>query len=210
VLIGAAIAVVVLAGQGQDTSPPKPGAFVLPAPARPAIAADVQQVRGSTLTLGGSGGNVEVSLAPSVPVYVLERTDLRAAAGDWVTVVGIWNEVLNFTIRQVIILPASLGASIDAEGIPRLASGLAGHEANRDAVERPLAAGKVEQATGPSITLTLRGRPATIDAANGSPIFRLRAAGTDAIREGDRIAYIPVRDGAGADEAEAVLVLPGR
>lgn len=210
-LLGGALAIVVLAGRGRDTSAPRPRAFVPPAAAHPAVAADVQQIRGSTITLGSSSGNTDATLPPALRVYVLERADARAAApGDWVTVIGISNEVLNFTIRLVLIIPASAGAALDAEGIPRLPSGLAGHEANRDAAERPLAAGRVERVDGQTITLALHGRSATIDAASGSPIRRVTAADTSAIREGDRVAYVPTRPGAGAGEAQALLVLPAR
>lgn len=208
-LLATGAAVGLLARRGRDQAPPRPGAFAAPAPAHPAVALDVQQVRGDTLTLGGPAGSFEVRLVGGVSVYALHpATSADAAPGDWVTVVGVANEVLNFAIRQVVIVPAALGATPDSEGVPRLPSALAGHEANRDRRERPLLAGRVERVDGQSLTYTGRNGAMTLDAGPSSRVQRLTAASPADIRAGDRIAYLPPRPGAALTDAAALLVLP--
>lgn len=213
VLAVALTAVVVLRGRagapsGQDTL----AAFTTPSPAHPSIAFDVQQANASALTISPSGGNarpVEVTLPAALAVYrLVPATAMDAAPGDWVTVVGVANEVLNFTIRQEVIIPAALGAAPDADGVPRVA-GLAGNEANRDAQERPIVAGRVERVVGTRLTLATPSGEMTLECDGRSPLFRLTAAGSADIHAGDRLAYVPPYPGATLAEAPAVLVLPG-
>jgi hypothetical protein len=211
-LVGVALAVVMLAHRGRDREPPRPGAFTPPGPARPVTVLDVQQVRGGVLTLGGPSGSVEAALRPDVTVSVLRPAaldDIRP--GDWVTLAGIPNEVLNFAIRQVVIIPADLAAVPDAEGVPRLAGdGFGGYEANRDTRERPLLSGRVERIEGGTVTFTGRAGTMTLEVGPGSPVQRLTRGAAADIRAGDRLAFLPDRPGAGLEDARAVLVLPAR
>jgi hypothetical protein len=208
VLLVIVVGVVALVRHGADQAPPSVGPFTLPAPARLSVALDVQQVRGNTLTLAGAAGPTDVAPPPGIPVYVLEPARItEAAPGDWVTLVGISNEVLNFTIRQVLIIPASAGAQPDADGIARLPFGLAGHETARDPRERPLLSGRVEQAGSRELRLTVRGQTATFEVADGSPVRRLAPANLAAIREGDRIAFAPSHPGGDVSTATGLIVL---
>lgn len=208
VLLAAAAAAIVLATRGQESGPPRVGPFTPPVPAHPATAQDVQQVRGNVITLAAASGPVDVTPAAGTPVYLLQPSALDTAApGDWVTLVGISNEVLNFTIRQVLIIPASTGAAQDADGIARLPFGLAGHEATRDPRERPLLSGKVETVNSRELTITVNGRTATVEAPASGIIRRLTAIDLAGIREGDRIAFAPASPGAGASTAKGFIVL---
>lgn len=205
----AAVAAITLARRGRDQEPPRAGAFAPPSAARPVVALDVQQARDGTLTLGGPGGSQSATPPSTAAVFVLRpATAADAAPGDWLMVAGIANEVLNFTIRQVVIVPAALQPTADAEGVPRVSDGLAGHEANRDPRERPLLAGRVERTDGQSLTIAARSGITTLDVGAGSPVQRLTAGTLADIREGDRIAYLPPQPGAGAGDARALLVLP--
>jgi hypothetical protein len=190
VLLAAAVAAIVLATRGREDGPPDVGAFTPPVPAHPASAQDVQQVRGGVLTLAGAAGPVDV-----------------AAPGDWVTLVGISNEVLNFTIRHVLIIPAGAGAVPDADGIARLPFGLAGHEATRDPRERPILSGKVEAVSSRELTITVNGRTATVEASTSGIVRRLAPADLSAIREGDRVAFAPASQVADASTAKGFIVL---
>jgi hypothetical protein len=208
VLLAAAVAAIVLATRGREDGPPDVGAFTPPVPAHPASAQDVQQVRGGVLTLAGAAGPVDVTPSAGIPVYLLQPSAIDAAApGDWVTLVGISNEVLNFTIRHVLIIPAGAGAAPDADGIARLPFGLAGHEATRDPRERPILSGKVEAVSSRELTITVNGRTATVEASTSGIVRRLAPADLSAIREGDRVAFAPASQGADASTAKGFIVL---
>jgi hypothetical protein len=95
VLLAAVAAAIVLTVRGQEDGPPRVGAFTPPSPAHPATAQDVQQVRGNVLTLAGGAGPVDVTPPSGTPVYLVQPAGMDAAApGDWVTLIGISNEVL--------------------------------------------------------------------------------------------------------------------
>ena len=206
VMVGATVT---LAGRGRDKEPPRAGQFSRPAPARPVVALDVQQVRDGRLTLGGGDTTVEATPASGVQVFVLRSVEPREVVpGDWVTVSGISNEVLNFTVRLVVIIPAALGPNPDDEGIPRLPSGFAGHEASRDQRQRPLLSGRVERVEGRTITFTGRGGTMALEIVPNTQVHRLTPGSPADIHEGDRLAYLPAHPGATPSDATTLLVLP--
>jgi hypothetical protein len=209
VFIGLIVAVVVLVRAGQEPEPPRPRPFAVPAPARPATTLDVQQVHGATLTFATAAGNIDAALRPDTAVVILKPASASEAAPcDWVVVSGIANEVLNFTIRRVVIIPAALGATPGDDGIPRLPSGFDGHEATHDPKERPLLAGQVTAVQGQTLTLAGPAGPITLDGGQTRLLQRMTPATPADLREGDRIAYLPARPDMPVTDATALLVLP--
>ncbi len=205
-LLAGVAAVLALTISGRDREPPRAGPFVPPPSAARAIARDVQQASPSAVVLGSEAGSVTGAIAASTPVYTVRPArpgDVRV--GDWVTVVGVPNEVLNFAIRRVVVIAADLAPTADGDGVPRL-GGLAGYETSRDPRERPVIAGRVTATTASSITITSRERSMTVDVSAPGPLRRIERAAASDVREGDRLAYIPPRGGAPLAEAPAILI----
>jgi hypothetical protein len=182
--------------------PPQPDAFEPPAPVRPTTALDVQQAVDGRLTL--SDGTANVSLRPDANVeFLMPAGAGDVHAGDWMAVIGIPNEVRNFSIRSLVLLEGA--DAPDDQGIVRSEGGFAGHEAARDQSERPLLGGRVTGVEGSRITVEAPTGPMTVDLTDRAPLFRLARGEASGIHEGDRIAFP-----AGAiGDAGAVLVLPG-
>jgi hypothetical protein len=204
VVFAALIAVLVLARRAAAPDvPPEPPAFQTPAPARPVVALDVLQVGGGRLAV--SDGSRDVALSPNVRVEVLRpETAAGVRPGDWLAVIGVANEVRNFSIRSLVLIEG--GGAADAEGVLRSPAGFAGHEAARDQAERPLLGGVVEWVEGQQLVLRGPTGPVTVDLSPNAPLRRLVAVRPDEIREGDRIAYAA---GTTLGAATGVLVLPG-
>ncbi len=142
-------------------------------------------------------------------VYVLRpAAPAEVQPGDWVVVAGVPNEVLNFAIRRITVIPAALGAQPDADGVPRLPSGLAGFEAGRDPRERPVLAGRVTAVAGPRIGLEVQGRAATLEISDPALLYRLAPGTLADIGAGDRIAGIPPLPGTALEAATALLLMP--
>ena len=207
VLLAAAItAVIILAGRAAAPDvPSEPGAFESPAPARPVVVLDVQQVTNGRLTL--SDGSRDLALDPNVRVEALRaETADGIRAGDWLTVVGVSNEVRTFSIRALVLFSA--GGAVDAEGIFRSPAGFAGHETALDQIERPLLGGIVERVEADHVVFTGPSGPVTVRLTPGAPLLRLMPAQPSDIREGDRIAY-HTSGGERLSDAAAVLLWPG-
>ena len=183
--------------------PPEPPALRPPAPARPATALDVQQAASGRLTL--SDGTRDTPLAPGARVEVLRpATTADVRPGDWLEVIGIPNEVRNFSIRSMVLLAGP--GQPDAEGVVRSPGGFAGHEAARDQTERPLLGGVVESVEGARAVLRGPSGPITVTFTPQAPLRRLVEARAEDVHEGDRIAFVGTER---VGEARAVLVLPG-
>lgn len=183
--------------------PPEPPAFQPPAPVRPFTALDVQQVSGGRLTL--SDGSRDVALRPDARIEVLRPVALDVVrAGDWLGVIGVANEVRNFSIRSLLLIPN--GGSPDSEGVVRTPGGFAGHEAARDPAERPILGGVVTAFDGRTATLQGPTGPIMVDFTANAPLRRLTDARAEEIREGDRLAF---PGGGSLANAPAVLVAPG-
>ena len=184
--------------------PPEPGAFERPSPVRPVVALDVQQADGGRLTL--SDGSRDVPLDSGVRVEALRpATAEQIRPGDWLAVVGVPNEVRNFAIRSLVVLP-SPGAP-DHEGVVRSPGGFAGHEASRDQNERPVMGGVVTAVDGRRIVLQGAAGPITVELTPNAPLRRLSEMRADEVREGDRIAFSA--DSGRVTDARSLLVLPG-
>ena len=184
--------------------PPEPPTFERPSPVRPVVALDVQQAGAGRVTL--SDGSRDVPLDSALRVEALRpATAEQIRPGDWLAVIGIPNEVRNFSIRSLVILPSP--AQPDQEGVVRSAGGFAGHEASRDQNERPVMGGVVTAVEGRRVTLQGPAGPMTVELSPNAPLRRLTEIRPDEIREGDRIAFSA---GSGrVTDARSVLVLPG-
>lgn len=197
-------AVLVLAQRsGRSDLPPEPGPLVAPLPAHPVVALDVQQSAGGRLTL--SDGSRDVAPPSGSAVEFLRPIAASGVRpGDWLTVIGIPNEVRNFSIRSIVVLASP--APPDTDGVRRSPGGFAGHEASRDGSERPLLGGIVERVDGEQVTLAGPAGPIAVTLGPRAPLYRLESGDASAIQEGDRIAFLaaPALDAAGA-----ILVLPG-
>ncbi len=205
-LLAGVAAVLALTAGSRDRQPPRAAPFVPPPSAARAVARDVQQATAGAIVLGSEAGSVTGAIAASAPVYAVRPArpaDVRT--GDWVTVVGVPNEVLNFAIRRVVVIPAELAPAPDSDGVPRL-GGLAGYETSRDPRERPVIAGRVTATTAGSITISSRERTMTVEVSAPGPLRRIERVAAGDVREGDRLAYIPPRGGAPLAEAPAVLI----
>lgn len=183
--------------------PPEPPAFRAPSPARPITSLDVQQAAGGRLTL--SDGSRDAQLAQGARVEVLRPAQpTEVHTGDWLAVIGVPNEVRNFSIRSLVLLADP--STPDAEGVVRSPGGFAGHEASRDQSERPLLGGVVSSFDGRRITVQGPAGPLAVDLSPNAPLRRLVEGRPDQIAEGDRIAF-PA--GNPISDARGVLVLPG-
>jgi len=205
VLVIGMIAVLLLARRtAAPDVPPEPPAFQRPPLTRPVVALDVQQAANGRLTL--SDGSRDVQLRSDVRIDVLRpETAAGVQPGDWLGVIGIPNEIRNFAIRALVLLP---GGPADADGVRLSTSGFAGHEAARDQNERPLLGGTVTRVDGRTVMLQGPAGPLTVDLSATAPLRRLAPGTVAEIREGDRIAFHSQGSGGIAD-AGSVLVLPG-
>jgi len=206
---GAVVAVVVLSQTlGGSDEPPAPPPFVPPAVS--AISAlDVKQRAGDRIVVSldkgpsdPNGGSRDLALTSSTRIEVLRAiTASGIHAGDQVTVIGIPNEVKNFSIRSIVVQTAAAEASGQAALSP---GGFAGHEVSRSRAERPLAAGTVERVDGNTVVMKGAAGPMVL-ALDNARLFRLEQGSADDIQEGDRVAG--AFDGQGP--LQAILVLPG-
>jgi len=203
-LVGGVIAVLLLARRAAAPDvPPETPAFSAPVPARPTIALDVQQSEAGRLTL--SDGTRDVVLRPDVRVEILRPIAAADVSDDdWITVIGIPNEVRTFAIRSIVVNAAPRPE--DGERLRRSEGGFAGHEASRDLNERPLIAGRVVARDGARLRVDGPAGPVQVDLAARAPLYRLEESTPGAIREGDRLAFDASNTGIAS--AAYVLVLP--
>ena len=234
IVCGVAIAaagagLIVLSQQvGGSDEPPKARTFAAPARS-PFLALDVKSREGAQLTLIEQKGETAVQrdLALTDTMKVERLSPIAPAdvkAGDWLTLIGIPNEVKSFSIHIVVVLPGSAGDS--ADGALRSAGGFLGHEASRNPNDRPVLGGTVEgvQETpcpspttvpggesgqrGPAsgcgdIRLKVPTGVAVVHIEPGARFYRLETVTESAVKEGDRIAGIFTNG-----PPRALLVLP--
>ncbi|MEP6870991.1 MAG: hypothetical protein ABI939_03980 [Anaerolineaceae bacterium] len=168
----------------RDTLPAPPPTFRAPAHTMPVSVYEVKEADASGLVLASADGtDIRVSRPSSIEI-VIHGGSLKV--GDWVNVIGIVDEVRNFSIRAILVLPEHGAAG--ADGVARTPSGFSGLETRRDPAERIVIGGKVvrivdEKASllGPSgeVTLTLR---------QDVQLFRVEQGDSASIRAGDRLA----------------------
>ncbi|GAB4329261.1 MAG: hypothetical protein Kow0010_13500 [Dehalococcoidia bacterium] len=208
VVLAGVLAVIVLAARsGGSDAPPQPPPFAPPAPSRVVTAYDVREVTGDVLTLAVAGSTADrpspVTLRSDVAVEVLApATASDVEPGDWVTIIGIPNEVRNYSITAIVVVPPPHGEPIDA--FRTTASGFLGHEPIRDTAQVPILGGEVTAVDGDTLTLTGPDGTMLITLTEAAPLVRVARAAAGAIGEGDRIAVL----GTSAADASAVLVLP--
>jgi hypothetical protein len=203
-VLAALIAVLLLARRSAAPDvPPEPPAFQTPATARPVLVLDVLQSGGGRLAL--SDGSRDVALNPAARVEVLQpETAAGVRPGEWLAVIGVANEVRNFSIRSLVLIEGA--GVVDNEGVMRSTAGFAGHEAARDQTEQPLLGGVVERVEGQRLVLRGPTGPVTVELSPSAPLRRLVSGRPEDIREGDRIAHAA---GTTPADTTAVLVLPG-
>ncbi len=156
----------------------------------------VRQVTGSAITLGSdsSSGRPESKAttfdasAGAVIEVISPATAASLQPGEWMSVIGITNSVRNFTIHQIVVLPA--GSNADADGVARSAAGFGGYEAATDENDRVAFGGTIAKADGNTVTLDGPEGPITVQLSDRAPLFRLAAATAADIREGFGAAAI--------------------
>lgn len=205
-LVIALAAVIILAREGgKSGAPPRSGPFERPATEQSTAVYTVQQVSDGQIRFALADGAPapDVAVPPGAKVELLRpATPADIQPGEWVTVFGVTNEVLNFAIRFVVAIP---GATADPDGVARSPGGFAGHEANAQPEESPLVSGRVVSVSGSSLVLEGPTGQMTVEAGESAPLFRLTEGAIADIREGDRVAF-PASDGKADPVAAAVLV----
>ncbi len=208
------VAVVILAQRaGTSDAPPPPGAFATPEAAGQTVTFDVQQAHDGQLNLATPLGPQASRFPPDVrglalrtgtPIEVLTPAAItNIEPGDWVTVVGVFNEVRNFSIRSVIVVE-SPGKPPD-DGIVRSPAGFTGAETAKDRSERPIFGGTVKAVANANLTLETSTGTVTLSLAPGAPIYLIATGNAGSIIDGSRVAFL-VPGGVGLESASAVLV----
>ncbi len=193
VFIGAGVGLVVLSQSvGGSDAPPAAPPFVTPA-ASNVSALDVKQRDGDVLTLirqkAEATDERKLTLTPGIRIERL--TPINTAdiqAGQWLAAVGIPNQVKNFAVRALVVIPG--GGTPASDGFVRSAGGFVGHESSQSQDDRPILGGIVERVEGSTIFLTTIAGPVQVRAEAGTPIFRLEPGTADDVGEGARLAGI--------------------
>jgi hypothetical protein len=208
VLIAVLGAIIVLSRRaGTSDAPPEAGPFQRPALTHPTEAWDVSDSDGSRLALArGSGGNSSSRDLPLVDTMsfdgLLPATIADVQVGDWITAIGVPNDVRSFAIKAMVDIPG--GGTPDHDGFLRTPGGFAGNEALRDPVQQPFAGGVVQSIDGTTVTVQGLAGTMQFDILPGAPLRKLKKIAASDIHPGDRVAYA-----SGADESTmAVLVFP--
>jgi len=211
VFVAALAGVLVLARQAAESdAPPEPKAFA-GAPPAGWLTYDVERAEAGQLRLVAGGGKqseaIDLAIGAETPVWLLEPASLSDLGAPLVVnVIGIPNEVRNFTIRLLAFGPATGSEALTAEFVP-LAGGFAGHETSQDARERPVVSGIAERFDGAIGFVRTASGQVTIEIEPGAPVRLLRQGGAGEIKAGDRVAFLRDADG-GPDLSGGVLVLP--
>jgi hypothetical protein len=209
------IAVVVVSQRvgGEDLRPPAPPfAYTGERPAT--VRLNVKQAGGGKITLvedaaKGAPAPASREFAPGtetvIEVLAPVESITQVTAGDWVSVIGIPNEVRNFTIHAVVVLRTA--GQPDAEHVKHSPAGFAGYEAAPDANDRVLVGGPVERVDGSVLTLSGPAGSITVQITSGAPLYLLVAGTVAGIHEGDRVA---VQGMTATSPPSAILVQPAR
>lgn len=212
VVLAALVAVIVFARESSKSdAPPQPPAFVAPE-LTTYTAYDVEANDGGKLKVSSGAAQTassgDLELPAGTRVWVMEP----ATAADLqpplkVNVIGIPNEVRNYTIRVMVAAKPEGAVSFD-EPFIELFDGFYGHETSRDARERVVLSVLLESFDGrDGITQTANG-PGTLYIDEGAPLRVVSAAEPSGIEPGDRLALRHGADGQ-PDPALGVLVLRG-
>lgn len=193
---------------GDDLPPPAPAFAGIPEASTEALT--VKQRQGDTIVLSRQVGENAVEVrVPLTPATKIERlTPITAADlqdGEYLTLVGIPNEVRNFSIRSIVVMAAP--ATSPVGGIAQSPAGFFGHEANQDRRDRPILGGQITARDGVNVTIKNPAGDVSVAVGPEAParLYRLEQITAEAINEGDRIGGA-FRSG----NPTALLVLPAR
>jgi len=192
-LVLAALGAVILFAReaGKSEAPPKPPEFSAPA-SLPYTAYDVESSTNGRLKVttgtGREANSIELDLSSGARIWrMAPATAADIAPPLLVNVVGIPNEVRNYTIRMV-VFAAPEGAVSFEDPFLALADGFVGHETSRDPRERVVSSALLESFDGRNgVTKTSTGA-GTLYVDEGAPIRLLKSAQPGDIEPGDRIA----------------------
>lgn len=211
-VLGALIAVVVLAREaGKSDAPPQPESFVPPS-GLPYTAYDVERSEAGKLKVTSGTAREAVSIELAIPagtrVWLLEPATAADLKPPLVAnVIAVQNEVRNYTIRLMAFAPPQGDVSFDGAPLT-LADGFLGHETSRDPRERTVASALLKSFDGRNgVTQTSTG-PGTLYVDAEAPVGLLRGGQPQDIQPGDRIAVRPGPDGK-PDVSQGVFVLTG-
>ena len=185
----------------RDDLPPAPPAFRAPAPITPVNVYEIKEANADGLVLGSADGATDIRVPrPTTIDTVLQGGSL--SAGDWVNVIGIVDEVRNFSIRAILVLPEH-GAP-GADGVARTLAGFSGLETRRDPAERIIIGGQIVRVDGKSATLNGPAGEITLTLTKDAQLFRVEKGDPNSIRAGDRLASTQA---AVADAAVAAAIV---
>ncbi|MGH2632344.1 MAG: hypothetical protein ACRDG3_02935, partial [Tepidiformaceae bacterium] len=126
---------------------------------------------------------------PATKIEALQPLDAaNIAVGDWVAVIGIPNEVRNFSIHAIVDMPDS--GEPGADHVLHSPGGFAGNEASPNAADRVIFGGPVTAIDGTTLTLGGAGGPISLTLATAPPLYRLETVPLSAIHDGDRVSVI--------------------
>lgn len=212
VIVAVLVTVIVLAQRsGGSGAPPRPGAFVTPVDPRPMVVYSVQQASGGNITFSSGEGQPvrDVTIDANTRIEVLTIAPFESIEeGDWVTLVGVPNNVRTFALRGIVVIPSPGQERVN--GFALTEGGFFGHEVSRDPAEQPAVGGIVTAVGEDTLTLDAPvGRtPVTLslDAENPAPVVqRVEQGSLEDIRPGASVAF-PAQDGRPAAGFNAVLV----
>ena len=168
----------------RDNLPAPPPTFRAPAPGIPVNVYEVKEANANGLVLASADGADIRIPRPAAVDAVVQGGSLRA--GDWVNVAGIADEVRNFSIRAILVLPEHGPAG--ADGVARTPAGFTGLETRRDPAERIIVGGQVVRVDGETATLLGPAGEITLTIKQDAQLFRVEKGDPAAIRAGDRLA----------------------
>ncbi|MEP7215654.1 MAG: hypothetical protein ABI782_05325 [Anaerolineaceae bacterium] len=168
----------------RDTLPAAPPTFRAPAPSIAVSVYEVKEANAGGLVLASADGTDVRVPRPSSIDAVVQGGSLKA--GDWVNVIGIVDEVRNFSIRAILVLPEHGAAG--ADGVARTPSGFSGLETRRDPAERIIIGGQVIRFNEGQATLLGPSGEVALTVRQDAQLFRVEKGDPAGIRAGDRLA----------------------
>jgi hypothetical protein len=212
VVLAALVGVILFARESSKSdAPPQPPAFVAPELVT-YTAFDVETNDGGKLKVSSGSAQTasssDLELPAGTRVWIMEpATAAELSPPLKVNVIGIPNEVRNYTIRMMVAAEPQ-GAISFEEPFLELFDGFYGHETSRDQRERVVLSVLLESFDGrDGVTRTANG-PGTLYVDDGAPLRLLRQGAPGDLQPGDRIA---LRHGANGqpDASLGVLALRG-
>ncbi|MBA4179821.1 MAG: hypothetical protein C0506_04460 [Anaerolinea sp.] len=170
----------------RDTLPAPPATFQPPPPTVPYYTYNVKDAGQDGLVLSGKAGSADIRIARPATVEVMAPgTPSQLQPGDWVNVIGIIDEVRNFSIRTLVAIPEHGPPGPDGAG--RSTAGFSGIEVRADPAERVIQGGEVIRIQGNQVTLAGPSGELVLTVSARAPLFRITAAEPAAITSGDRL-----------------------